>query len=120
MATILEKKVIRESKSQHDNRNIVVSLTEDQEVSLKLKGLKSGELTISINDLYNYLSGNEGSEEKEVEVKKTIKTKTPKNAPLINLNDLRSLNAITKMDLSTKVLFESLIVELIENTKKYK
>jgi hypothetical protein len=80
MATVLEKKVVRESKAQRDDRNIVISLTEDQEISLKLKGLKSGEVTISINDLYNYLSGDgdeKESEEKEPEVKKIVKTKVP-------------------------------------------
>jgi len=126
MATILEKDITRESIIKYDNREIQVTLTADQKISMKLKGMKSGVLTISIEELYkkllpveNSISDNKVSD--TVVHDKVIKQeKNYNNSPMINLYNLRSLSAITTMELKTKTLFESIILELIRNEKNIK
>ncbi len=121
MATLLQKSIIRESKITIDDRNIIVTLDEDQSIKLKLKGMKSGELSITIEDLYYQLSGKDknlsNSEEKKVlSISRT--NKEDKNVPMINLNDLRSAICITPMEHSTLSMFDKIISELIKKYKK--
>jgi hypothetical protein len=132
MATILDKEITRESTIKYDNREIQVTLTADQKISMKLKGMKSGIVNISIEDLYKQLAGPEipvVSVEKEApkgplsfervddDDKPDKKNKVWNNSPVINLEDLRSLSAITVMPMETKVLFERIIVDLINSEK---
>jgi preprotein translocase subunit SecD len=132
MATKLEKDVIRESNIVVDERNIMVTLTKNQEVSLKLKGLKSGELNINIEELYNLLNNKEVVEEKPEEVveekpkkKKresiTIENSTQKKGgiePMINLHDFRSQYIISAdIPYEIKVALEKITVELINKQK---
>lgn len=124
MATILDKDIVRESTKEVDGRNIIVTLTKDQEISLKLKGMKSGAVKLPIMGLYGQLTG---TVENEVKVKNTgvisIDTSVPtpnkggKNNMMISLYDLRSQNAISGLDMPTLVKFEGIIKNLIDSKK---
>ena len=122
MATGLEKDVTRESSVEYDERNIQVTLTKDQKVSMKLKGMKSGAVSISIEDLYKQLVGNETPKEDVPKGPVAIVAKKARKeggnvGPMISLFDLRSLSCVTAMEYKTKVLFEGIIVDLIKRNK---
>jgi hypothetical protein len=107
MATQLDKDITRVSTVTVDDREVLVTLTEDQKVSLKLKGLKKGEVSISIQDLYNQLSGS----------KETAASDSPKRTSkeFISLYDLRSQIMISaNLDYATKTVIEKIIVDLIK------
>lgn len=107
MATSLDKDITRVSTVTVDGREVLVTLTEDQTISLKLKGLKKGEVSISIQDLYNQLSGS----------KSPASTDSPKrpSKEFISLYDLRSQIMISaNIDYPTKTVIEKIIVDLIK------
>ena len=56
MATKLDKTLTRESTEEYDERNIMVTMEADQKISMKLKGMKSGTVSIGIFDLYKLTS----------------------------------------------------------------
>jgi hypothetical protein len=122
MATKLEKNITRESTVQIDGRDVMVTLTADQEISFKLKGMRSGELKINIEDLYHQLAGTTPEGAKEEKPKNTgglaIRTDQPKagskNNPMISLHDLRSQNAISGLDVPTLAKFDGIIKNLID------
>ncbi len=124
MATILDKDLTRESTVKYNDREIQVTLTEDQKISFKLKGMKSGALTIGIEELYGQLF--HGSPVASTGLVKTVddvaaKKGTEKGTidnPMISLNDLRSDINTTPMPMDTKVLFEGFIVNAIKAFKK--
>ena len=62
MATILDKDLTRETTVKVDDREIQITLTEGQTISMKLKGMKSGILEIPIEKLYHQLRGDGGGE----------------------------------------------------------
>lgn len=113
MATILDKDLIRETTVQVDNRSVILTLTEGQKISFKLKGMKSGFLTIGIEELYKQLRGDNVSESTDVQ---TITSKV-KGDGMVSLQDLRSYNNISTLDYATKAKFDSIIADLIENEK---
>lgn len=115
MATILDKDITRESTVTVDGREVQVTLTAEQTISFKLKGMKSGILSIGIDELYNQLAGTET----KVEEKPKEKPKKPKSTeePMISLYRLRSLSLVTKMDLKVKLELEKVICELINDEK---
>jgi hypothetical protein len=135
MATILDKDITRESTVLFDKREIQVTLTTDQKIVMKLKGMKSGTVSISIEELYNQLANIElkpsplmsadikkgplsfSVDSKDTDKVNNKKDKTWNDSPMINLMDLRSLSAITVMPIETKVLFEKIILNLIRNVK---
>lgn len=106
MATILDKDLTRESTVTVDERNILVTLTEDQKISFRLKGMKSGMVSISIDELYKQLSGGSSEVSNEEKPKKKV------GSDYISLNDLRSANMISDLDYPTKVKFDSIIKSL--------
>lgn len=121
MATKLDKDVVRESTVKVDNREIVVTLSADQKITMKLKGMKSGEVSIDILELFGQLSGglpqNEekpGKSGKSVVVSNEKPAKMAKNNPMISLYDLRTYNAISALDYPTLVKFEGIIKNLID------
>lgn len=57
MATVLDKDLTRETTVKVDEREIQITLTENQTISMKLKGMKSGSVEIPIGDLYKQLKG---------------------------------------------------------------
>ena len=116
MATILDKDITRESTVKIAGREIQVTLTADQQITLKLKGMKSGILSIGIEDLYNQLSGVDNTpNEVEVEVKQKSKKVKSGDEPMISLHRLRSLSLVTKMDFTVKLELEKVICELIND-----
>ena len=120
MATVLEKDLIRESTSKYDNREIIVTLTEGQKISFKLKGMKSGDVSIDILALYKQLIG---VEDKGLIGNVKVVTEKPKfkksdENPVIDLYSLRTSAMVTKMDMSAKVELERVICDLIKQNIK--
>lgn len=116
MATILDKDITRESTVKIAGREVQVTLTADQQIAFKLKGMKSGMLTIGIEALYQQLSGVDVEVKDEPkEVKEKPKKTKPIDEPMISLYRLRSLSLVTKMDLSAKLELERVICELIND-----
>lgn len=121
MATILSKDVTRESNTLRDDRNINITLTSDQKILMKLKGMKSGDVSMDIGDLYDQLTGGSAVKPKKgvshqnrvtgryeqpsVKVTKTV------------LNDLRSQNAISCLDSDTLAKFDQIIKALLDSYK---
>ena len=118
MATTLDKLVVRESTEMFDDRNILVALTEDQRVSFRLKGMKSGTISITIKELYEQLNGSPVSKEKKKSVVTTRLTPVSKDEPMISLNRLRSLNAVTPGKIEALVKLDEILVELIKETQR--
>lgn len=117
MATKLDKDIIRESTIKINDREIIITLTETQEISMKLKGMKSGIVNINILDLYNQLNGDEepkNGKTGSITIKKSDSINN-KNNPSILLNDLRSMNMISNLDYNTKAKFDGIINDLLEN-----
>ena len=121
MATKLEKNLVRESTVVVDEREVMVTLTADQKISLKLKGMRTGEVSIGIEELYHMLAGTEpdsGEEKKSsgaVVVSNTAPKRGSKNNPMMSLHDIRTYNAISGLDLPTLVKFEGILKNLIDN-----
>ena len=120
MATILDKDITRESTIKYDEREIQVTLTADQKISFKLKGMKSGVLSIGIEELYKQLSGND---EPVVEKPRgglvSIKKKDNNDgSPMISLNRLRSMSLVTHMDFKVKLELEKVLCELLNQEIK--
>ena len=106
MATILDKDITRVSTIEVDEREVLVTLTADQTISLKLKGLKKGEVSISIQDLYNQLSGSKQTAGPS-ESKKTGKQS-------ISLHDLKSRIMVDgQLDYNAKTIFDKILREVI-------
>ena len=129
MATKLDKTVTRESTNEVDGRNILVSITEDQKISMKLKGMKSGIVEIPIENLYNQLIGNQSEikNEEDSETKKTEPVvfnnseKKQNGEPLLNLHDFRSAYLTSgDIPLEYKIKLEAITVRLIEQFKNRK
>jgi hypothetical protein len=115
MATILDKELTRESTAKIDGREILITLTPEQEISFKLKGLKTNGPSIGIEALYIKLTGDDKEPEKTKDV---VKRKKSDSDPMINLYDLRTNNLVTKMDFKVKMELEKLICELIRQNIK--
>ena len=112
MATILDKDLIRESTVEIEGRQILVTITADQTISMKLKGMKSGIVSISIADLFAQLSTNSGPEELP------LPSKPKKNdGTNISLHDLRHRCMISGFDYATTTKFDNMLHELIEEGK---
>lgn len=127
MATKLIKNITRESSDQFDGREIMVTLKDTQRVSLKLKGMKSGEVSINVLELYKQLANVDSPDETEKTKDLVSISNTPKkvkSGTLINakefLNELRSSNAIAMLDVETMCKFEGLIGEAMDKLKQQK
>lgn len=108
MATTLKGKIIRQSTIQIDGREIIIILNADQTISLKLKGMKSGTLTIPIKKLYDQLKGTPVKQEEDDPAIVMIK-----GEPMISVNRLRSLNNVTPSGLDVTIKIDELIRELL-------
>lgn len=121
MPTILDKDLVRESTVKIDNREILVTLGSQQNIKMKLKGMKSGEVSIGIEELYNQLTGNVSQEKKVTNEIKSIKREEKVGDDvMISLYDLRSINATSGFDVQIMNKLDGFISELIEKTKKQK
>lgn len=117
MATILDKELTRETTVKVDDREILVTLTEDQKISLKLKGMKSGAVDIGIGKLYNQLKGNTPLVELKKPKDETKRVSQSNDDVVISLKELRIYNAIAKLDYSIKAQFEKIILDLLNRNK---
>ncbi len=115
--TPLDKDLSRESTSKFDNREIQVTLTADQKISFKLKGMKSGVVSIGIEELYQQLSGDEIPVSKDV-VEDVVIPNTGKDNPMVPLNILRTKINTTPMEIETKAKLDTIIVESIAQYQK--
>lgn len=131
MATKLDKDLIRESTVSVEGREIVLTLSADQSIKMKLKGMKSGEVSIDIEQLYNQLTGNVSepikveskpisiiNDDEDDEDDEDYGKKPSKGAILIDLHDLRSMNAISTLDINTLSKFDGIIADLIKQKKE--
>lgn len=116
MATKLEKNLVRESTVKVDDREILVTLTADQKISMKLKGMRTGEVSINIEELWYQLNGGAPVADKKVGSVSIDRTaiKSSKTNPMMSLNDIRSANAISALDYPTLVKFDGIIKGLID------
>lgn len=117
MATPLDKLIVRESTEQVDDRNILVALTEDQRISFRLKGMKSGAVSIPIKELYGQLTNSPSSVGKTMQVPKKGVHNLPMESNMeILVQRLRTKNATTpcKLDLISRLdeLFAEVLTEL--------
>jgi len=120
MATKLEKNLTRESTVKVEDREILITITADQKISMKLKGMKTGEVNISIEELWHQLNGTEPDEPIKAKTKLlAIRNDQPKKGgkgnPMMSLYDIRSFNAISGLDMPTLVKFEGIIKSLIDS-----
>lgn len=120
MPTILDKDLVRESTVRVDNREILITLSSEQKIRMKLKGMKSGEVSIDIQELYNQLTGNTTKKEETNTIKSIKREEKQSEDILISLYDLRSLNAISGFDVPMMNKFDAMISELIQDRKKQK
>ena len=134
MATVLEKDIIRETSVKFDNREIQVTLTEKQTVFMKLKGMKSGGLEITIEDLYKQLKGdvpddspktvvtnNDGENDGEELVDKfDLSDYKGDKTFLISLHDIRHAAMINTFDMNTKIKVDGFLVELINARRAFR
>jgi hypothetical protein len=127
MATILDKDLVRESTVKIDGREVLVTLTDKQTISMKLKGMKSGEVEISIEDLFKQLKGEAPSkkvEDDKPEVKYTggvdLSSYKGQDRYLISLNDIRHFINVKPIDVKMKQTFDGLLVDLINERKPTK
>lgn len=120
MATKLDKDLTRETTVKVNEREIIITLTETQEISMKLKGMKSGIVNIPIINVYNQLNGDNTEEPKNLKTGSITIKKTDNinkgNNPSILLNDLRSHNMISSLPYEIKAKFDGIINDLIENS----
>jgi hypothetical protein len=119
MATILDKDLTRESTVKVADREIQITITADQKITMKLKGMKTGAVEISIEDLYKQLKGDVIDEEpkaKSVVIDRTKKKQTD-DEPMINLHDLRSRLNVAAFDYNTTVKFDGIVKDLIDDAK---
>jgi len=127
MATILDKDITRETTVKVDDREIQITLTDEQKISMKLKGMKSGMVEISIEDLYRQLTGGEKpkkalafNHEEDGDkpmVKNDLSSYKGDSKYLISIHDIRHAANIRGFDLETTSKFDSFLAELIKERK---
>ena len=132
MATILDKDITRETTVKVDDREIQITLTESQNISMKLKGMKSGTVEIAIGDLYQQLKGgvteapkedkpvavkHEEDEDDKPMAKNDLSYSKGDSKYLISLHDIRHAMLVTSMEYDVKLKFEAFLVGLINERK---
>jgi hypothetical protein len=116
MATKLNSLIIRETDVIVDDRPVHIALTEDQRVSMRLKGMKSGVVTIPIVDLYAQLTGSPVTAKPKSVTTKRVENNGSEN--LISIARLRSLNHVTPSDPAVRHRLEDLLTEFEEELSK--
>lgn len=107
MPTKLEKDVTRETTIKVNEKNLLVTLTEDQKLKIRPKGKKRDDETIeiSLEQLFNQLSSGTNC--------------VNEDKAMINLSDFRSKYLIASekdIPLDIKVKLEKITVELLNRT----
>lgn len=117
MATVLDKDLTRETTVIVDDREVVLTLTEDQKVVMKLKGMKSGAVQISIEDLYKQLTGKNEVVVESDEKEDKPKRKSKNDEMSLSLYDIRHKSAVRGWDYETTAKFDEFLAELIDDIK---
>ena len=123
MATILDKELTRESTIMVDDRVIKITLTEKQTIFMQLKGMKSGGVEISIEDLYKQLKGDSDDSDsnekksKPVTISHENRGKVKGDNPMISLYDLRTRCNISGFDYAVTAKLDSVFKSLIDEQK---
>jgi hypothetical protein len=119
MATQLTKNLVRESLVKFNDREIIVTLTEDQKISMKEKGLKKGEVSIDILELYKDLKGvkSEDKPDGPVSIKSSPKKTEGKTKLKEILNEIRSQNAISTASVEIISQFDGIMSAMLKNGK---
>lgn len=120
MATLLDKDLVRESTIKVGEREIVVTIGADQTITMKLKGMKTGAVSISIEDLYKQLGGPFEVEGPKVISIPTGGQKKSGNDPMMSLHDIRHRLNISNFDYPTTVKFDGVMKDLIAERLKSK
>ena len=118
MATKLDKDLTRETSVIVNEREVILTLTADQNINMKLKGMKSGHVTIPIQEVYDQLTGGSGgSAQPEGE---PVKLKAGKESDMVSLQDLRHKFNVSGLPYESIVQVDMIIVELLKdrNIKK--
>lgn len=129
MATILDKDITRETTVKIDDREVQITLTEDQKIVMKLKGMKSGSVEIPIETLYHQLKGDLPKEKKSLAFMHEEEDNKPmaKNdlsfykgdaKYLISIHDIRHAANVRGFDLETTIKFDAFLSELIKERKE--
>jgi hypothetical protein len=123
MATILDKDITRETKVLVDGREIQITLTEAQTISMKLKGMKTGSKEIGIDVLYGQLVGEvkvEPKVEPDLRGMEDLSQYKGESKYLISLHDIRHAMMVKSIDFNVKLQIESFLLELIKERKNRK
>jgi hypothetical protein len=118
MATILDKDLTRESTVAFENRLVQVTLTADQKISMKLKGMKTGTVEISIEDLFKQLAGIDDDKPKSISVPTGGIKKDFGDGPMMNLNDVRHRINVSGVDYAMMAKWDGIMKDLIAETKR--
>lgn len=113
MATKLDKEISRETEVVKDKRNLIVSITPDQTIKLKPKGLRgnNGVVEVSIEEIWNIKTGTKSLIEKAEKREKKI---NDDDQPVVNLHWLRSQSAISGLPVADIAKFDGIIKNLID------
>ena len=116
MATGLTKDLIRVSTDKVGDKEIIVKLTSNQKIELKLKGSRGVGNSVSILELYEDLYGVSATPKnnKSGTISIASRKESKQDKKLISLYDLRSHNAISTLDLATISKFDQIIKSLID------
>jgi hypothetical protein len=119
MATKLTKNLVRESLVKFKDREIMVTLTDDQKITLKEKGLKTGDVSVGILELFKKLKGvSDEKPEGPVSVKGSQKKAESKTELEQILNDIRSQNAISTASPQVISQLDGIISNMLKETRK--
>lgn len=141
MATILDKDLVRESTVKFEDREVQVTLAADQTIRFKLKGMKSGEVSIGIEALYAQLKGvkSEDSSGKNTGSLTIKKKDTDEDEPrskytgavdlssykgdgryVISIQDLRHYINVKPIEMNVKNVIDGFLTDLINERKPQK
>lgn len=114
MATPLDKLIVRESTEMVDGRNILVALTEDQRISFRLKGMKTGAVSIPIKELYEQLNNSTSVKPKPGKTEQ----KPSGNITEYIVNRVRTKNATTPGRIEMVSRIDEICVEVLNELKQ--
>ena len=115
MATKLDKDVTRESSVKANDRELLVTLTADQKISMKPKGLGNAQsVSIGIEDVFKLMKPSD----EEIPSGVTNSKKPYSDDLMISIGDLRSAFMVADISYETKVLFSKFVREVIYKHKK--
>ncbi len=115
MATPLDKDLVRETTIKIDGREILLSINADQSISMKLKGMKSGTVSIGIEELYNQLGGQQTA---TVVSTANLPSSRHSDSVKLSVHDIRHKCNVRGFDYPTMVKIDTVMDEIIDESKK--